>query len=465
MPGMMTPQRADRMSDTLRRFVRRGARSNISKLLAKTRPEDVAVSLRGLTPAQQSSVFEILFSDYPEAVGGVLTEVDPALRLSVLEDLTPQEVANLIEGMPVDDAVFLVESLPAALQEDVVELVDLKDLDDVQTQLTYEDDSAGRIMDPDFFALPEDHTVREAVAELQGSKELDNIFYLYVVDKVGHLVGVTSLRQLLLSQPDRSLSDVMTRSLIKAEIDTDQEEVAQLAGRYDLLAIPVTDESNRLVGIVTLDDIIDVVKEEANEDFYKMVGSSDDELVYEEKSFRVAGIRLPWLLVNLVGLIASGWLLGFFESKITASISEAVFLIVFVPVIMGMGGNIGSQTSMIAVRGLATGRLVHGKGPVRRFLGQQLKVGVILAFACALLAGTVAFALKRDPYYGVVVFCALFLAVLVASMSGAFIPIMSDKIGVDPAVAAGPLVTTLNDITGIVIYYSLAFLILGFANH
>jgi len=459
---MMTPQRADRMKDTLRRFVRRGARANISKLLAKTRPEDVAVSLRGLMPAEHAVVFDILFADYPDAVGEVLTEVDPAIRLSILRDLSAQQIASLIEGMPVDDAVALVESLPKELHDQVLELVDLKDaLDEVQAQLTYEEDTAGRIMSPDFFALPAASQVSEAIAAVQDSEDLDNIFYLYVVNEDGHLVGVTSLRQLFLSRPEKRLTDVMTQSLIKVETDTDQEEVAQLASRYDLLAIPVTDETNRLVGIVTLDDIIDVVKDEANEDFYKMVGTSDDELVYEERSFKVAGIRLPWLLVNLAGLLVTGLLLKHFEALIAARLTEALLFLFFVPVIMGMGGNIGSQTSTIAVRGLATGRIGHGKGPVRRFVLQQVKVGLVIAVSCALVAGGVAYWLQRDPMYSLIVSSSLFLAVMVASMTGAVIPLLSDRIGVDPAVAAGPLVTTLNDITGIVIYYGLALLVLG----
>ncbi len=448
----MGPRRAELIGDTLRRFVRRGARANLSKLLGKTRPEDVALQFRRLTPAEQITVFEILVADYPEGSGAVLTELESPQQQALLEELSPQQIATVLDSMSVDDAVSLVESLPPELHDKVLEVVDLKDLAEVQTHLTYGDDTAGRLMVPEYVALSEDKTVGDAIAFIQQSTELDNVFYLYVVDRDGHLVGVTSLRQLLLSPPVRTLGQVMTRSIIKVNTDTDQEEVAQLAARYNLLAVPVTDETNHLVGIVTLDDIIDVVKEEATEDIFKMVGTTDDELVYQDRSFRVAGFRLPWLLVNMVGLLLAGMLIEHFQ----VTLREAIFLLTFVPVIMGMGGNIGSQTATIAVRGLATGRVNLSESGVRTFLWQQLKVGAILAVACSVVVAIGAWLLERHLAYAGVVGTSMFLAVVLASVNGAIVPVVFDRLGIDPAVAAGPLVTTANDITGIFIYFGLA---------
>jgi magnesium transporter len=448
----MGPRRAELIGDTLRRFVRRGARANLSKLLGKTRPEDVALQFRRLTPAEQITVFEILVADYPEGSGAVLTELESPQQQALLEELSPKQIATVLDSMSVDDAVSLVESLPPELHDKVLEVVDLKDLAEVQTHLTYGDDTAGRLMVPEYVALSEDKTVGDAIAFIQQSTELDNVFYLYVVDRDGHLVGVTSLRQLLLSPPARTLGQVMTRSIIKVNTDTDQEEVAQLAARYNLLAVPVTDEANHLVGIVTLDDIIDVVKEEATEDIFKMVGTTDDELVYQDRSFRVAGFRLPWLLVNMVGLLLAGMLIEHFQ----VTLREAIFLLTFVPVIMGMGGNIGSQTATIAVRGLATGRVNLSESGVRTFLWQQLKVGAILAVACSVVVAIGAWLLERHLAYAGVVGTSMFLAVVLASVNGAIVPVVFDRLGIDPAVAAGPLVTTVNDITGIFIYFGLA---------
>ena len=443
---------AEHQAELLRKFVRKGSRAHITKLLGKVRPEDVAVMLRGLTPAERFEVFRVLIDDYPEVAGDVVSELDASIRLELLEDLEPSEIASILEGIPVDDSVFVLESLPDELRERVLELMGYDALAEVQSQLTYRDDSAGRIMTREFFALPESTTVREAVAAIQENRDVEMLLYVYVLDDQGRLVGVASLRQLLLARPSATLGEIITRDLITVGTDTDQEEVAKLAIRYDLLAIPVLDDDGRMVGIVTYDDIVDIVREEATEDFYKMAGTSDEEILYQERSVKVASIRLPWLLVNLAGGVVTGLLLQRFQVRL----SEALFLLTFVPVIMGMGGNVGTQTSTIAVRGLATGRIGQGEGSVRRFLWRQLKVGVLLGVTCALIVALAALFLQRDVQYAIVVGGAMTAALVIASLNGALIPLVFERLGIDPAIASGPLVTTSNDITGILIYFGLA---------
>ena len=461
---MQMPERTRRselLTATLRRFARRGARSNLSNLLGKTRPEDVAVAFTAMTPGEQVQIYRLLLAEYPEAAGEVLSKLDLPDRQTIVEALPEREVATVFEKMSVDDAVAVVESLPPELEAKVLEIVDVRNLDEVQAHLTYRDDSAGRLMVPAYCALVADTTVRQAIAEIRRSEEVDNVFYLYVVDEANHLLGVVSLRQLLLAPPEMPLAEVMTAAVIKVDTETDQEEVARLAARYDLLAIPVTDGMNKLLGIVTLDDIIDVVKEEATEDFFKMVGTSDDELVYQDRSLRVAGFRLPWLLINLVGLIGAGMLLKFFE----VTLQEAIVLVFFLPVVMGMGGNVGSQTATIAVRGLATGRIGRGRLELNKFVWQQLKVGAILAVACSAAVAIGAVALEKNPSYALVVGASLFLVVLLAAVNGACIPLAFQRLGIDPAVASGPLVTTSNDITGILIYFGVAYLLIDLLIH
>lgn len=450
------PRRQEKLAETLAKYLERGARANISKLLGRVRPADVALLLADLGTERQLQVFEILTADYADAAGEVLTEMSPAHRLALLEQLPPERTAGVLAQIPVDDAVFVLESLPAPLHEQVLELVDLKDLADVQTQLAFREGAAGRIMDPDYFALPESETVQSSIAALQQKRDVEMVFYLYVVDRDGHLVGVTSLRQLLLSRPTQTLAEIMQRSVIKVDVETDQEHVAQLASRYDLLAVPVVDAQNRLVGIVTVDDIIDVVKEEATEDLFKMAGSSDDELLYERRALRVAGLRMPSLLVSMVGLLATGLLLEYFQVRFL----DALFLLAFAPLVMGLGGSIGNQASTVAVRGLASGRLHPGEGRVAAFFLRQVKVASLLGVACGLLAGVVAFALRQNPGYALVVGIALCLSILLAAATGAILPPLLSRLGFDPAVASGPLLTTTFDITGIVIYFGLAALLL-----
>ncbi len=450
-------RRTELLGSRLRRFARRGARAHVSKVLSKSRPEDVAVAYSALTPEEQEVVFEVLVSDFPNSAGEFLTELEPSERLQLLEGQTGQEIAGMLERMSVDDAVEVVETLPEDLMEDVLDVADEHELSEVRAQLTYDEDTAGRIMTPEYFALPRGTTILEAIAAIRDAGEVEMIFYLYVVDRDHRLVGVTSLRQLLLAAPNLQLDEMMTRSVIHVHSSTDQEEIADIAARYDLLAIPVIDDDNRLVGIVTVDDIIDVVREEADEDLFKMVGSSDNELLYQDRAWRVAGIRLPWLLVNLVGLVLTGMLLERFQ----VSMREALFLLTFVPVIMGMGGNIASQSSTITIRGLATGRIA-ARGRTRQVLWQQAKVGAILGLVCSVVVAAGAYFTANNLYYAGVVGFSLFFAILLAAVNGTAVPMLFERLGIDPAVAAGPLVTTSNDITGILIYFGLASMLIEF---
>jgi magnesium transporter len=445
-------RRARMVRDRVRRLVRRDAQANLVRLLAKVRPEDVPFLLEGLTDAQQVYVFEILLSNYPESAGDVLTTMEGTERRRFLETLSPEQIAAALAHLPVDDATLIAELLPEETRDEVLRLVDDSQQLDVEQQLGYKDDSAGRIMNTDFFSLPESTTVAEAIAAIQGAQDIEMIFYLFVVDEEGRLSGVTSLRQLLVSSPSKTLEEVMTGSVIRVDTDTDQEKVAELAAHYDLLAIPVVDENEVLVGIVTVDDIIDVFQEEATEDLMKMAGTSGNELLYQERSWKVARIRLPWILANSVGLLVSGELLRHFQ----ISLKEALFLLTFVPVIMGIGGNIGSQTSTIAVRGLATGRLGREDGRIRSFIGQQLRVGLVIGCVCAALGAIGAWFLQGNLSFSVVVAAALLTVIVVSSVIGAATPVLFERLGIDPAVAASPLVTTTTDLTAVIIYFGLA---------
>lgn len=446
-------RRIELQGTTLRRLLRRGARGKIAKMLGKLRTEDVAVMMRDFTPSEELGVFRILISEFPQMASDVIIELEPQERHSLLQATSPDQVAKLLELAAVDDAVFLLDALPPDLKEQVLKIVDLEErFSEVQERLTYEDETAGRIMDSDFVAMSEDQTVSEAIAHVRSiAGDVDMISYLYVTDHLEHLRGIVSLRQLLLSSPESTLGEIMNSSPIKVHIDTDQEEVAQQAARYDLLAIPVIDDDGRLVGIVTVDDIIDVFKEEANEDFYKMAGTSEDEMVYQDRSFKVAGFRLPWLLFNLGG----GLVAGYFTTRFQETFQLAV-MVGFVPVIMGMAGNIGSQTTTISVRGLATGRVMPGQGRIRTYLWQQFKVGLLLGIVCSLIVAGAALAYAQNPAIAIVIGLSLFVAVQLASFNGVMIPVLFQRLNFDPAVASGPLVTTFNDIFGIFIYFSLA---------
>ncbi len=455
---METPsdRRQEVLRETLARFLARGAHADVTRLLGRVRPEDVAAVLERFDAGERIEIFRLLLSHFPDSAGDVLTGMDPARRLELLEELTPEQIAGLLERIPVDDAVFVVESLPPALHDQIVELVDLRELTGVQEQLGYPERSAGRLMDTDLFALPETVTVRDAIAAIQEMRDVEMIFYLYVVDRDRHLIGVTSLRQLLLSRPETTLDAIMQKSVIKVHVETDQEEVARQASRYDLLAIPVVDDHNRLVGIVTVDDIIDVVQEEAADDMLRMAGTSEDELLYEGRVLAVARLRLPSLLVSLAGLLVTGMLLAAFQTRFV----DALFLLAFVPAIMGLPGSVGGQASAVALRDLAAGGLAAGSGGVAAFIGRQFKVAAVLGLACGALAAVAALALQRNVQFGLAVGAALLVAMPLAALVGAATPPLLARLNLDPAVASGPLLAAVHDIVGILAYFSVASLLL-----
>jgi magnesium transporter len=275
------------------------------------------------------------------------------------------------------------------------------------------------------------------------------VFYLYVTDAEGRLVGVVSLRQLLVVAPGTPLKKIMTTDVISVVTDMDQEEVAKLVARYNILAIPVVDTDGKLVGIITVDDVVDVIREEATEDILKLAGASEADL-FQMSSFRAARMRLPWLLTSLVG----GLITGVFVWMFQPAILQVIALASFIPVITAMGGNIGLQTSTLVVRGLATGRIESAD--LRAVFVKELVVGLLMGMFCGTIVGLVAQAWRGPAMLGVVVGVSMFAAITVASVMGTLMPILLRRLGIDPAISSGPFVTAANDITGLVIYLGLA---------
>jgi magnesium transporter len=281
------------------------------------------------------------------------------------------------------------------------------------------------------------------------------VFYIYVTDKDDRLVGVLSLRQLLTVPPATPLKNIMTRDVISVAVDMDQEEVSRQVASYNLLAIPVVEKDGKLVGIITVDDVVDVIREEATEDMLKMAGAIEEEAVSRSSSIAAARVRLPWLFTNLVGSLLSGFILWVFRY----TIQEVVAIVSFIPVIAAMGGNVGLQSSTLIIRGLATG-LVE-MTDVWKIFYREVKIAFMMGIACSLLLTAVGW-LWHQVFLGMVVGVSLITAFLVSTSMATVMPIVLKRVGVDPAVAAGPFVTTANDITGIAIYLTLATVFLEY---
>ncbi len=441
-------QKLQILLDTIKKLIRRGAFPNLTRVIKKTHPADIAHLFRYLDPKEQRILFNLI--DDSETAAYVLSELDHATGATLLEQIDRETITEVLQEMAYDDAVDIIRNMPEELAEEVLQTMEDEHSEEIEELLKYGEETAGGIMATEVFALNEDLTVGQAIQALQEAEDVEMVFYVYVIDEHNHLVGVLSLRQLLTVPPRTLLKEIMTTDVISVRTDIDQEEVAHVVARYNVLGVPVVDEGNKLMGIVTVDDVIDVLREEATEDIYKMAGSSDEELLYGYKSFKIARLRLPWLLTNLFGGVLTGYLMWVFK----VTLKEVIALISFIPVITGMGGNVGGQSATIVVRGFATGRIDFST--IRQVFLKELRVGMIMGTVCGLVIGLVAFGWHHNPYLGVVVGLAMVTAMTVAASMGVLAPAFFNRIGVDPAIASTPFVQTANDITGILIYFGTA---------
>ncbi len=442
------------LRDSVRKLLHRGATTNLKNALRKTHPSDIAHLFRYFEFHEQKSLLDMV--PEIERVADILAELeaDSVPGLAVLLD--KDYLVTIVREMANDDSAEFIRCLPDELAEDILSQLQDDHEDGTEELLGYDEDTAGGIMSTDVFSLGQNLTVKEAIAALQDSEDYEMVFYVYVTDEHNHLVGVLSLRQLLTVPPQTKLSDIMSTNVMRVRTDMDQEEVAALVAKYNILAIPVVDDQGKLLGLITVDDVIDVMRDEATEDILRMAGTTEEEMLLGYKSLRIARLRLPWLLTTLVGGVVTGTLMWHFK----ATLEQAIMLISFIPVITGMGGNVGSQTSTILVRGFATGRVDFSM--LQRIFLKELRVGLIMGIVCGLTIATVATVWHQNAYFGIVVGVAMVTAITLAACMGVLVTAFFKKVGIDPAIASSPIVQTVNDITGILIYFSTATLFLPY---
>src|ERR1700752_2115950 len=349
---MAAQRRIDLVLDSVKRLLRIGASANLLNLLQKQHPADLAKIFSDLQDREREAAFSLLAERNGRIAMEAISELGPEAGAALLATRSAEDIAKLAQEIESDDAAALIDYLPEELSAAVLDLMRPKESGVVENLLEYDEQTAGRIMNPHVFALSEDMTVGEAITELQTNRDVEMVFYLYVVDDRRHLVGVVSLRRLLLVAPETPLKRIMTADLISARVDTDQEEVARQVASYNLLAVPVVDEENKLVGVITVDDVIDVIKDEATEDVYRLAGVSRDDRAFTRPSESLRK-RLPWLIVNLATAFLAASVVALFSS----SIGYLPMLAVLMPVVAGMGGNAATQTLTVIVRGIALGEL------------------------------------------------------------------------------------------------------------
>jgi magnesium transporter len=439
--------------------------SEIEQLISENKAQELLLLLEDIHFADIAEIMEEL-DDYgagyifntldSEKTAEILLELDEEVREKILKNLSPKEIAEELDELSTDDAADIIAELPQHKKEQVIsELEDVEHAKDIVDLLRYDEDSAGGLMGKELVKVNENWNVLTCVKEMRAQAEnVAKVHSIYVVDDEDRLKGRLSLKDLLTTSTKTHISEVYIKKVDYVKVDTKDVEVARIMQKYDLDAIPVVDELGRLVGRITIDDIIDVIKEEADKDYQLAAGISQD-VEADDSILELTKARLPWLVLALFGGFISVHVLGIFEPVM--DLHPELFF--FTPLIAAMAGNVGVQSSAIIVQGLANNTII---GPVVERLLKELSLsllnGVILSVI--LLAGSY-FLLGYEIHVGYTVAIALLSVIIMASLIGTFIPIILNKYGVDPALATGPFITTSNDILGILTYFTIAKIILG----
>ena len=438
------------LRDTFRRLLRRRAKTNIIKLIDKTHPADLALLFRYFNENEQDEIFNDLKPSADTAE--FLNELDESISIRLLENESPERIAQILEYASSNEQAHLMGLVDDKYASSVIDLLKAEKQEELEEMMAYPEDSAGILMYTDVFTLHEDTKAKDAIYALQDQEDAEMVFYLYTLDNDGRLTGVISLRDLVTTSGDTMLKDIMSKQIHVVRPETDQEEVARIVSQYNFLAVPVVDSDDHLLGIVTVEDVVDIIREEATEDFLQMVGAGKDREILLKSSWENARMRVPWLFASWVGGILAVFIIGVFDNVLQSTIALAAFI----PVIMGMGGNIGTQSSTMIVRGLATGR-VSIENSVK-ILFKEIRVGLLLGILYGLLLGLFAIFqfIDASPMIGIVVGLSICISMIIAATIGSLVPLILNRFEIDPAIATGPFVTTAIDIIGVAFYFIVA---------
>jgi len=434
------------ISEIIDEYIEDGRADQVRTLVDELHPADIAEAIDRLDPDYGILVFGYLDT---ETAAEVLIELDESVRERIIDPLTDELLVAIIGELDSDDAADVLAELDEARQRSVMAAMPKKDEREVRTLLRHDEESAGGLMALEIVAVNQNRNAQHALDVLRKkADEVDDVYNIYAVDSRGQLTGVASLKDVVLADSTTKLSDLMDTEVIAIRPEMDQEEVAQLFHKYDLVAAPVVDEIGRLVGRITFDDVMDVVEEEASEDITMMAGITD-EAIRERSLFRLSWVRLPWLLVAFAGEIVSALIMESFSNRIEIIVTAAFFI----PLIMAMGGNIGIQSATIVIRGLATGEFsIHD---MWQRLFSELSVTLFNAVIIAALVVGVVSLWLHEFRMGLVLALALIGVLLNAALMGTLIPFVLKRLKIDPAVATGPFITTSNDVLGLLVYFSM----------
>jgi len=442
----------ERLADSVKELLGAGRDERLTAVVEQAHAADLAAVVRELPPADQIRVFRLLA---PDDAGAVLSELDDPTAGELLRALDETEVSRILERMPSDHVVEVVEELPKDEADKILDLMEEEKSEKVQELLEYREGSAGRLMSPSFVAVPERTSVGQAIEHIRKSRTGDDAFYVYVIDEHEHLVGMVPLHRLLTADPATPIHAIRSEVVESVTVDTDQEEVARRVQRYDLVQIPVVDASRRLLGTISVDDVIDVIHEEATEDIQRLAGVGGDETVLDPPQ-AVLTKRLVWRLINLGTAVLAASVIGLFES----SIQTLATLAVFMPIVASMGGIGTTQTATVVVRGIALGELT--RSVIARVLWKEVWLALTTGTATGLLIAAFAYLWRGQLLLAVILGVALLFNMLVAAVVGTLVPIALTIFRIDPAIASSVIITTFTDVFGFFSFLGLATLLMRF---
>ncbi|MGY4570990.1 MULTISPECIES: magnesium transporter [Bradyrhizobium] len=434
------------------RAIHAADRPLLCEVVAELHEADLGDLIAALAPDDRVTLVEITGADFDFSA---LNEVDETVREEILEELEPETVAEGVRELESDDAVELLESLDEEDQEEILEKLPAAEREDIERSLLYPENSAGRRMQTEFIAVPPDWNVGQAIDYMRDTPDLPDRFYeIYVVDADRHLLGAVPLDVLLRARRPVPIKDLVDEDRRRVSALEDQEEVARMFGKYNLVAAPVVDTIDRLVGVITIDDVVDVIEEEADEDLKALGGvTSDEEL--SDTVWTIARGRFNWLLVNLATAFLASSVLGLFEGQL----EKMVALAVLAPIVASQGGNAATQTMTVAVRALATREL--GSYNAMRVVLRETMVGLVNGIAFAVITGVAAVAWFKIPGLGIVIGLAIICNLVAGALGGILIPMVLERVRADPAVASGTFVTTVTDVVGFFSFLGIATLWFG----
>jgi magnesium transporter len=426
----------------------------LRKLLNEFHHADIAEILDEATLEQATYVIKLLDSDI---TADIIMELDEDIRLKVLENLSAKEIAEEIQELDTDDAADIIAELPEERQQEVINKIeDLEHKDEITELLTYDEDTAGGLMAKELVKVYETWTVAGCMRRIRGqAKDVTRVHSIYVVDKKDKLIGRLSLKDLITAKSEQKIAEISNPNVDYVFIDEDVEDVARVMQKYDLEAIPVVTSELILLGRITIDDIVDVMKEEAEKDYQLAAGISRD-VEADDSIWKLTIARLPWLLIGMFGGLGAASIIEHFNQDM----GSFIVLLSFVPLIQATAGNVGVQSSAIVVQGLANDSI---DGNILKRLFKEFILGLVNGIAIAIIGLLITHFVFGTPYnVSITIAIALIAVIVMAALIGTFIPIFLDKRGIDPAVATGPFITTSNDVFGILLYFTIAKLILGF---